>query len=83
MALTGARNHCGPLAVSSPHNPSQVSCHLTVVYFPYFFKGNVSSFTSTMDSKGRAEPRSQGEDWKKRDPGNEVGKGIDKTRPTA
>lgn len=43
----------------------------------------MSSFTSTMDSKGRAEPRSQDEDWKKRDPGNEVGKGIDKTRSTA
>ena len=43
----------------------------------------MSSFISPMDSKGRAVPRSQREDWKKRDPGNEVGKGIDKTRPTA
>lgn len=43
----------------------------------------MSSFISPMDSKGRAEPRSQGEDWKKRVPGNEVGKGIDKTRSTA
>ena len=43
----------------------------------------MSSFTSLMDLKGRAEPRSQAEDWKKRDPGNEVGKGIDETRPTA
>lgn len=43
----------------------------------------MSSFISPMDSKGRAVPRSQGEDWKKRDPGNEVGKGIDETRSTA
>ena len=43
----------------------------------------MTSFTSPMDSKGKAEPRSQGEDWKKRDPGNEVEKGIDETWPTA
>lgn len=43
----------------------------------------MSYFTSPMDSKKRAEPRYQGEDWKKRDPGNEVGKGIDETRLTA
>ena len=73
MALTCARNHCGPLAAASPHNLSKVSCQITVVYFPYLSKGNVSYFTSPMDSKGRAEPRSQGEDLKKRDPGNEVG----------
>ena len=73
MALTCARNHCGPLAAASPHNLSKVSCQITVVYFPYLSKGNVSYLTSPMDSKGRAEPRSQGEDWKKRDPGNEVG----------